>query len=171
MFWQSGAGNGRDRQPRHLELWSSSTSYQPWRASRLRPRPVISHRRRSSLSRSAAKLFVYQAPRLLRTVSEVLGQWSQPNQPIAPSYFSQFFEDQLQLANTPNIRTLYIDRDPETFREIARHLQGTPRKDSCQPPAADRLQAIMSDQATARSSSSYSRTRNSTLVRFLHPVA
>ncbi|KAJ5179352.1 hypothetical protein N7492_002562 [Penicillium capsulatum] len=42
----------------------------------------------------------------------------------APSYFSQFFEEQLQLANTANIRTLYIDRDPETFRDIARHLQG-----------------------------------------------
>ncbi|TGZ79842.1 hypothetical protein EX30DRAFT_396674 [Ascodesmis nigricans] len=45
----------------------------------------------------------------------------------APSYFSQFFERQLA-ANGPDerppIRTLYIDRDPETFRDIARHLQG-----------------------------------------------
>ena len=42
---------------------------------------------------------------------------------IAPSYFSQFFEDQL-LNNSGNVRTLYIDRDSVTFREIARHLQG-----------------------------------------------
>ncbi|KAL4743360.1 hypothetical protein BDV11DRAFT_123451 [Aspergillus similis] len=43
----------------------------------------------------------------------------------APSYFSRFFEDQLsQKPDGNNIRTLYIDRDPVTFREIARHLQG-----------------------------------------------
>ncbi|KAJ5485738.1 hypothetical protein N7530_000038 [Penicillium desertorum] len=43
----------------------------------------------------------------------------------APSYFSRFFEDQLlQSQDVANIRTLYIDRDPTTFREIARHLQG-----------------------------------------------
>ncbi|KAJ5826484.1 hypothetical protein N7447_003247 [Penicillium robsamsonii] len=43
----------------------------------------------------------------------------------APSYFSRFFEDQLlQNHDAANIRTLYIDRDPTTFREIARHLQG-----------------------------------------------
>lgn len=43
----------------------------------------------------------------------------------APSYFSRFFEDQLrQSQDVANIRTLYIDRDPATFREIARHLQG-----------------------------------------------
>ncbi|KAL4815534.1 hypothetical protein BDW67DRAFT_163668 [Aspergillus spinulosporus] len=43
----------------------------------------------------------------------------------APSYFSRFFEDQLsQNPDGNNIRTLYIDRDPVTFREIARHLRG-----------------------------------------------
>ncbi|KAL6236843.1 hypothetical protein BDW75DRAFT_103319 [Aspergillus navahoensis] len=43
----------------------------------------------------------------------------------APSYFSRFFEYQLsQNPDGNNIRTLYIDRDPVTFREIARHLQG-----------------------------------------------
>ncbi|CRL26823.1 Potassium channel, voltage dependent, Kv, tetramerisation [Penicillium camemberti] len=43
----------------------------------------------------------------------------------APSYFSRFFEDQLlQNQDAANVRTLYIDRDPTTFREIARHLQG-----------------------------------------------
>lgn len=41
----------------------------------------------------------------------------------APSYFSRFFENQLQ-QNGDSLRTLYIDRDPETFREIALHLQG-----------------------------------------------
>ncbi|KAJ5731723.1 uncharacterized protein N7483_006231 [Penicillium malachiteum] len=42
----------------------------------------------------------------------------------APSYFSRFFEEQLRVSDPSNIRTLYIDRDPETFKEIARHLQG-----------------------------------------------
>ncbi|CRG91891.1 putative protein YDR132C [Talaromyces islandicus] len=43
----------------------------------------------------------------------------------APSYFSRFFEEQLrQTENGGNVRTLYIDRDPATFREICRHLQG-----------------------------------------------
>ncbi|EFR04275.1 BTB/POZ domain-containing protein [Nannizzia gypsea CBS 118893] len=42
----------------------------------------------------------------------------------APSYFSRFFEEQLQNSQDGNVRTLYIDRDPETFHEIVRHLQG-----------------------------------------------
>ena len=43
----------------------------------------------------------------------------------APSYFSKFFEDQLrQNEETGGVRTLYIDRDPATFQDIARHLQG-----------------------------------------------
>ncbi|KAG2421110.1 hypothetical protein HFD88_000726 [Aspergillus terreus] len=44
----------------------------------------------------------------------------------APSYFSRFFEKQWQHANADgsNIRTLYIDRDPITFKDIVRHLQG-----------------------------------------------
>ena len=46
--------------------------------------------------------------------------------PRAPSYFSKFFEDQLRQNedNTGTLRTLYIDRDPNTFQDIARHLQG-----------------------------------------------
>ncbi|EED22382.1 conserved hypothetical protein [Talaromyces stipitatus ATCC 10500] len=43
----------------------------------------------------------------------------------APSYFSTFFEEQLQQTDqNGNIRTLYIDRDPVIFHEICRHLQG-----------------------------------------------
>ncbi|KAJ5359726.1 uncharacterized protein N7496_012139 [Penicillium cataractarum] len=42
----------------------------------------------------------------------------------APSYFSRFFEEQLRLVDASNVRTLYIDRDPATFQDIARHLQG-----------------------------------------------
>ncbi|KAF7588094.1 hypothetical protein BBP40_006193 [Aspergillus hancockii] len=44
----------------------------------------------------------------------------------APSYFSQFFEEQImcQTDESANVRTLYIDRDPTTFKAIARHLQG-----------------------------------------------
>ncbi|PGH21427.1 hypothetical protein AJ80_03218 [Polytolypa hystricis UAMH7299] len=43
----------------------------------------------------------------------------------APSYFSQFFEDQLRNSEDgAAMRTLYIDRDPITFQDILRHLQG-----------------------------------------------
>ncbi|KAI1753787.1 hypothetical protein F4782DRAFT_68579 [Xylaria castorea] len=54
----------------------------------------------------------------------------------APSYFSQYFLCQIKRAEESGedlsnaIRTLYIDRDPVTFRDIALHLQGyhvTPR--------------------------------------------
>ncbi|KND94064.1 hypothetical protein TOPH_01206 [Tolypocladium ophioglossoides CBS 100239] len=54
----------------------------------------------------------------------------------APSYFSQYFLCQIKSAEENGddaaaaIRTLYIDRDPMTFRDIALHLQGyhvTPR--------------------------------------------
>ncbi|KAH7109838.1 hypothetical protein B0J11DRAFT_233886 [Dendryphion nanum] len=44
----------------------------------------------------------------------------------APSYFSHFFTDQLHTTTgrAGDLRTLYIDRDPDTFRDIALHLQG-----------------------------------------------
>lgn len=43
----------------------------------------------------------------------------------APSYFSQFFEEQLRLnEGAGSVRTLYIDRDPATFEDISLHLQG-----------------------------------------------
>jgi hypothetical protein len=50
----------------------------------------------------------------------------------APSYFSHFFGQQLHDngGRAGDVRTLYIDRDPHTFRDIALHLQGyyiTPR--------------------------------------------
>ncbi|KAJ5378426.1 hypothetical protein N7509_011545 [Penicillium cosmopolitanum] len=44
----------------------------------------------------------------------------------APSYFSRFFEEQVRASDASNCRTLYIDRDPVTFRDIARHLQELP---------------------------------------------
>lgn len=45
----------------------------------------------------------------------------------APSYFSNYFEDQLRLDENGNgsTKTLFIDRDPDTFADICRHLQGT----------------------------------------------
>ncbi|RMZ73106.1 btb poz domain-containing [Pyrenophora seminiperda CCB06] len=44
----------------------------------------------------------------------------------APSYFSHFFGQQLHDngGRAGDVRTLYIDRDPETFRDVALHLQG-----------------------------------------------
>ncbi len=55
--------------------------------------------------------------------------------PRAPSYFSEYFRCQLKQMEengdgNGNIRTLYIDRDPITFKDISLHLQGyhiTPR--------------------------------------------
>ncbi|EON62354.1 hypothetical protein W97_01575 [Coniosporium apollinis CBS 100218] len=44
----------------------------------------------------------------------------------APSYFSQYFADQLRTVEggAGNVKTLYIDRDPVTFKDISLHLQG-----------------------------------------------
>jgi hypothetical protein len=44
----------------------------------------------------------------------------------APSYFSHYFGEQLlQSGGKANsVKILYIDRDPATFKDIARHLQG-----------------------------------------------
>ncbi|KAL9580000.1 MAG: hypothetical protein Q9212_004755 [Teloschistes hypoglaucus] len=44
----------------------------------------------------------------------------------APSYFSTFFIEQMQQNDDRigGVKTLSIDRDPEIFRDIARHLQG-----------------------------------------------
>lgn len=52
------------------------------------------------------------------------------NTSTAPSYFSQYFLCQLKQASDAGqdpstaIRTLYIDRDPVTFKDISLHLQG-----------------------------------------------
>lgn len=45
---------------------------------------------------------------------------------IAPSYFSHYFGQQLIQTGgrASQVKTLYIDRDPETFKDIALHLQG-----------------------------------------------
>ncbi|ORY60096.1 BTB/POZ domain-containing protein [Pseudomassariella vexata] len=48
----------------------------------------------------------------------------------APSYFSQYFLCQIKRAEQSGedlstaIRTLYLDRDPDTFKDISLHLQG-----------------------------------------------
>lgn len=69
----------------------------------------------------------------------------------APSYFSQFFEEQLrQTENGGTVRTLYIDRDPVTFSEICRHLQGTTSAEAL-ISVADYAQATMSGLRTGRS--------------------
>lgn len=47
--------------------------------------------------------------------------------PRAPSYFSAYFEDQIRTHEEGaegSLKTLYIDRDPDTFGDICRHLQG-----------------------------------------------
>lgn len=53
------------------------------------------------------------------------GCTNNPNVSRAPSYFSQFFEEQLrQTEDADSVRTLHIDRDPATFEDISLHLQG-----------------------------------------------
>lgn len=60
----------------------------------------------------------------------VTGSWLIQALLAAPSYFSQYFLCQIKTAEEKgeeicsNIRTLYIDRDPGTFGDIALHLQG-----------------------------------------------
>lgn len=46
--------------------------------------------------------------------------------PRAPSYFSTYFEEELRREEQGNgpMKTLFIDRDPDTFADICRHLQG-----------------------------------------------
>ncbi len=57
------------------------------------------------------------------------GKEGKAEKPRAPSYFSQVFQCQLKQAEDSGddsnaIRTLYIDRDPVTFKDISLHLQG-----------------------------------------------
>lgn len=56
----------------------------------------------------------------------VLSSVQHANNSQAPSYFSQYFADQLHTVEggAGNVKTLYIDRDPVTFRDISLHLQG-----------------------------------------------
>jgi hypothetical protein len=57
---------------------------------------------------------------------------TQTEKPRAPSYFSAYFKCQLAEAErhkangdeSHGVKTLYIDRDPVTFADISRHLQG-----------------------------------------------
>ncbi|KAK9245982.1 hypothetical protein V1506DRAFT_445140, partial [Lipomyces tetrasporus] len=42
----------------------------------------------------------------------------------APSYFTQFFTKSERHGNSKQYPVLYIDRSPEVFRDIVRHLQG-----------------------------------------------
>lgn len=62
-------------------------------------------------------------------LSEICPDWGL-SVTVAPSYFSQYFQCQIKQAEEKGedlniaIKTLYIDRDPVTFRDIALHLQG-----------------------------------------------
>lgn len=71
----------------------------------------------------------------LHALSAINLQEPEAESPRAPSYFSQFFGRQLQenKDDSAGIKTLYIDRDPDTFKDISKHLQGyhiTPRDGS-----------------------------------------
>ena len=115
-------------------LWQQTPMHrpQPARGNCLR---VACLQTRSFPSRSVPSSFVSRVPQLPRTVGpEAPSSLSSPPVgdrkvkrflgPLAPSYFSRFFEEQLRFVDSSNVRTLYIDRDPATFQDIARHLQG-----------------------------------------------
>lgn len=62
-----------------------------------------------------------------QTLSQLtFGKTTKTENSRAPSYFSHFFGEQLHnnSGRAGDLRTLYIDRDPDTFRDIALHLQG-----------------------------------------------
>jgi hypothetical protein len=68
-------------------------------------------------------------PRLPKICVETAEGEIQADNSRAPSYFSQFFQNQLNRAEengqeVTTVRTLYIDRDPVTFKDISLHLQG-----------------------------------------------
>lgn len=85
----------------------------------------------------------------------------------APSYFTQFFEEQIkQNEESGGVRTLYIDRDPETFRDVARHLQGDFLIKLSLLDANGR-QATMSDLEMAAILLSSLRMHSSTVVGYL----
>jgi hypothetical protein len=84
----------------------------------------------------------------------------------APSYFSHYFGDQLLQsggrANT--IKTLYIDRDPTTFQDVAKHLQGLGARIRDRRSADNYPQATMSSRGTAPITCASLRTLNFTAV-------
>lgn len=87
----------------------------------------------------------------------------------APSYFSRFFENQLQQNKDGNesVRTLFIDRDPATFQDICRHLQGSTTPWTYRADTANTwLQATMSNLWMAVILSDFSPMLNSMPVRF-----
>ena len=85
--------------------------------------------RRRSLYRSGGAYSGYQGLRSIQMViSPSHGHGGLVAKiPRAPSYFSTYFEEQLRLDESGNgpTKTLFIDRDPDTFADICRHLQGT----------------------------------------------
>lgn len=86
----------------------------------------------------------------------------------APSYFSRFFEEQLQHDDgSGTLRTLYIDRDPATFKDICRHLQGEaqrPEEEFIRNQILINVQDIMCSLETVLILSGYMQMRNSTAV-------
>ena len=67
----------------------------------------------------------YQMVRVHKT--QYLRRASMTDIPRAPSYFSTYFEEQVRQEESGGgpLKTLFIDRDPDTFTDICRHLQGT----------------------------------------------
>lgn len=76
----------------------------------------------------------------------------------APSYFSHFFSEQLHNngGRAGDVKTLYIDRDPDTFREVALHLQGY----HITPKDGEQFVKLFADaQFYSRKSSQYANAR------------
>ncbi|KAL9111688.1 MAG: hypothetical protein Q9227_003962 [Pyrenula ochraceoflavens] len=151
--WQSGkprlAGSGRMSRPSHSPQPESSDSAQNGQpeggAQQRASIGVGKSRPHSSTTRSRAAAQAQASSNPARPTSTAQPP-KHPNQSIlpaekvfpiqigselfrlsgaAPSYFSQFFEKQIEEnEDSGGVRTLYIDRDPGTFRDISQHLQG-----------------------------------------------
>ncbi|TKA67191.1 hypothetical protein B0A49_08725 [Cryomyces minteri] len=128
-YYPAAAMSGRSKAPRSKDIIGN---------------PPASSSSRRNVNRSAAETPLVERPRTVHTDSSSIDMVLPAGKvfPIqigselfrlsgasissdAPSYFSQFFEEQLRRNNgAGDIRTLYIDRDPVTFRDISLHLQG-----------------------------------------------
>lgn len=91
-------------------------------------------RAKSSPYKSVPSWLDFQVHHYHLTVRDYLSTHAitKANYERAPSYFSHYFREQLHSnqGRASDVKTLYIDRDPVTFRDIVAHLQGyyvTPR--------------------------------------------
>ncbi|RMD42996.1 hypothetical protein DV735_g2120, partial [Chaetothyriales sp. CBS 134920] len=122
----SGAQGGADVPPRTSAVQEKPTaSSQKQGADSQRNQQATSSRRTRAPSAHPPSILPPERVFPIQIGSELFRLSGASISSDAPSYFTQFFEQQIpEAVDGGGIRTLYIDRDPVTFREVARHLQG-----------------------------------------------